>query len=74
MESIVIHVYVIIANEEERVRKCVVVTGIDNALLMFDHFKETYGGANVCMASRCVDDTSELHARTTEFREIECER
>lgn len=52
-------VKVLIANEFEKVKVCEVYAdeipgGVDVVLKRFAELKETYGGANVCMASREV--------------------
>jgi hypothetical protein len=50
------HVYVLVANEEEKVRKCLVVEDSEWAREIFLKLINIYGGANVCMASRFIND------------------
>lgn len=47
-------VYVIIANEEEKVKECFVVEDKDLALRTFDRLKAVWGVANVAFISRQV--------------------
>lgn len=46
------YVYVLVANEQERVRECLVFASLDEAMGYRDKLIAIWGGANVCMASR----------------------
>jgi hypothetical protein len=52
-------VYVLIANEEERVKECIVVSDLESANEYRKNLIEIYGGANVCMASRFINNIPE---------------
>ena len=49
-------VYVVIANDCERVKECMVFSDDERAKEYFDVCKENYGGANVALWARAVDD------------------
>ena len=49
-------VYVLIANDEEKVKECIVLEDLDDANKFFNKLKNIYGGANVAMFSRMVND------------------
>lgn len=49
-------VYVLIANDEEKVKECIVLEDLDDANKFFNKLKLIYGGANVAMFSRMVND------------------
>lgn len=50
------HVYIIIANEEEKVRECIVLPDSDRkeALEIFNKLREIWGGENVAFISRRI--------------------
>lgn len=47
-------VYVVIANEEEKVKECLVFFSNEKAYTARDALIKNYGGANVCIASRRI--------------------
>lgn len=49
-------VYVLIANEGERVKECIVVSDSTIAHTLFHILKRIYGGACVAMISRAVNE------------------
>jgi len=49
-------VYVLIANDEEKVKECIVLEDLDDANKFFNKLKTIYGGENVAMFSRMVND------------------
>lgn len=50
-------IYVLIAVDEDgRVRECVPVSDLKTAQDLYAILREIWGGANVCMTSRKVDD------------------
>ena len=51
-------VYVVIANEEERVKECEVFAHLDAAQARKRRHMQAYGGANVALASRHVLGTT----------------
>ncbi len=51
-------VWVLVANQEEKAKECLVVTDSNVAWRLFLELKAKYGGANVCYASRALDDIS----------------
>lgn len=51
-----ISVFVLIALELERVKECIVLEDRVQAFGLFDRLKRIYGGANVTIASRQVND------------------
>lgn len=53
-------VYVVIANEEEKVKKCIVFDDFDKAYEIFEKLKTIYGGANVALCSRKINDMPSL--------------
>jgi DNA-binding transcriptional regulator of glucitol operon len=57
-------VYVLVAiDEDQRVRECIVVRDMAVAGRLFDALREIWGGRNVCMASRLIDDIPENVAK-----------
>lgn len=49
-------VYVLIANDEEKVKECIVLEDLDDANKFFHELKIIYGGENVAMFSKMVND------------------
>jgi hypothetical protein len=47
-------VYVLVANEKEKVKECFIVSTLDDAMKYRDKLTEIWGAANVCMASRKI--------------------
>lgn len=56
-------IYVLIALEDERVKECIPVSSIETANKLQKKLIEIYGGANVAMCSRQVDDIPYLIER-----------
>jgi hypothetical protein len=50
--SITDYVYVVTANKEEKVKECIVLEDFNKAKEVFNCLKTIYGGANVCLCSR----------------------
>lgn len=48
-------VYVLVANDCEKVKECIVVRKQKNADRLYAQLRDIYGGANVCMASRRIN-------------------
>lgn len=73
-------VYVVIANDEERVKECFVFDDADEADGIFKRLKIIYGGANVALCSRKVNDIPfalQQHSTTggqTMTQEVCCDR
>lgn len=52
-----ISVYVVVAMDEDcRVRECFVRSDMNEAWTLYKTLGSLYGGANVCMANRLLDD------------------
>ena len=51
-------VYVVIANELEKVKECVVLSNAGKASKVFHRLRGIYGRANVALISRAIDDTA----------------
>jgi len=49
-------VFVVVAIDDGKVKQCVVRTILDEADVIFKKWRETFGGANVALMSRLVDD------------------
>lgn len=49
-------VYVVVANEAERVAECAVFEDYETAMAVFEAFCAVWGRSNVCFASRKVGD------------------
>lgn len=49
-------VYIVIANDCERVQECIAFTGLARAMNYFDYCKAIYGGANVAICARALDE------------------
>lgn len=48
-------VYVVVANEREKVKACIVFSKVDDAMACYGRLGQIYGAANVAMCSRYVD-------------------
>jgi hypothetical protein len=48
-------IYVVIANDEERVQECIVLTNSGEANKVYKKLRRIWGGANVAMCSRAVN-------------------
>ena len=48
--------FVLIANEQEVVKECIVVKNNTTASVLFDILRDIYGSENVAMCSRGLDD------------------
>lgn len=58
-------------DEDARVRECVVLTDKQQADDLFQRLRSIWGGANVAMASRRIDDLPlNLHEKISEVTEI----
>lgn len=62
-------VFILVAVDEDgRVRECIALTDDRQAQELYGRLRGIWGGANVAMASRLVDDVpANLHDRETEF-------
>lgn len=49
-------VYVVIANEEEWVKECIVLSNLPKAQEIFGHLKNVWGSANVALVNVRVDN------------------
>jgi len=53
------HVYVITASEHGEQKECIVVSKVETAVKVFSELISIYGGRNVVMASRAINDIPE---------------
>ena len=49
-------VYVVIANEEEKVRECIVLSDSEKAQEVWKYLERIWDGKNVAFVSRAIDD------------------
>ena len=49
-------IYVLIALEDGKVKECITVSDLETATRIENALRKTYGGANVAMCSRQIDD------------------
>ena len=66
-------IYLLIAIQYEQVKECFAVTELTEANRHFETLKQIYGGANVTLASRAVDDVPLLIQVATSNREYPLE-
>lgn len=66
ISPITLSVYVVIANDYEKVKECIVFSDADKAMEFYSHCRKIYGGANVAFCSRRVDNVPENLMRCAE--------
>lgn len=58
-------IYILVAHDNEKIKECFAVTDLDEARQHFDTLRQTWGGANVAMASRMINDVPFVVANAT---------